>query len=80
VFNCGSLDISDPERFRFKKEELATTNLSVGCYLIVHPKGTLMWDVGAVPDSALKPGEKSALEGYATITETLKSAAGEDRL
>ena len=73
VFNCGSLDISDPERFRFKKEELATTNLSVGCFLIVHPKGTLMWDVGAVPDSALKPGEKSALEGYATITETLKS-------
>ncbi len=73
VFNCGSLDISDPERFRFKKEELATTNLSVGCYLIVHPKGTLMWDVGAVPDSALKPGAKSALEGYATITETLKS-------
>src|SRR5271163_2059665 len=73
VFNCGSLDISDPERFRFKKEELATTNLSVPCFLIVHPKGTLMWDVGAVPDSALKPGEKSALEGYATITETLKS-------
>ena len=73
VFNCGSLDISDPERFRFKKEELVTTNLSVACFLIVHPKGTLMWDVGAVPDSALKPGEKSALEGYATITETLKS-------
>jgi len=73
VFNCGSLDISDPERFRFKKEELATTNLSVGCYLIVHPKGTLMWDVGAVPDAVLKPGQKSALEGYATITETLES-------
>ncbi len=73
VFNCGSLDISDPERFRFTKQELATTNLSVGCYLIVHPKGTLMWDVGAVPDSALKPGEKSALEGYATITQTLRS-------
>src|SRR3984957_7366062 len=72
VFNCGSLDISDPERFRFKKEELATTNLSVGCFLIVHPKGTLMWDVGAVPDSALKPGQKSALEGYSPITEALK--------
>jgi hypothetical protein len=71
VFDCGSLNISDPERFRFKKEELATTEMSVACFLIVHPKGTLMWDVGAVPDSALKPGEKSALEGYATITETL---------
>jgi glyoxylase-like metal-dependent hydrolase (beta-lactamase superfamily II) len=73
VFNCGSLDISDPERFRFKREELATTNMSVACFLIVHPKGTLMWDVGAVPDSALKPGQKSATEGYATITETLAS-------
>src|SRR5580658_7579150 len=73
VFDCGSLNISDPERFRFKKEELATTNLSVACFLIVHPKGTLMWDVGAVPDSALQPGQPSALEGYATITETLKS-------
>ncbi len=73
VFNCGSLDISDPERFRFHKAELATTNMSVACFLIAHPKGTLMWDVGAVPDSALKPGEKSATEGYATITETLQS-------
>ena len=73
VFNCGSLDISDPERFRFHKAELATTNMSVACFLIVHPKGTLMWDVGAVADSALKPGEKSATEGYATITETLQS-------
>ena len=73
VFDCGSLNISDPERFRFKKEELATTNLSVACFLIAHPKGTLMWDVGAVPDSALKPGEKSVTEGYATITETLRS-------
>jgi len=73
VFNCGSLDISDPERFRFRKEELATTNMSVACFLIAHPKGTLMWDVGAVPDSALKPGAKSATEGYATITKTLKS-------
>jgi len=73
VFNCGSLDISDPERFRLKKEELATTNMSVACFLIAHPKGTLMWDVGAVPDRALKPGAPSATEGYATITQTLSS-------
>jgi N-acyl homoserine lactone hydrolase len=73
VFDCGSLNISDPERFRFKKEELATTNMSVACFLIVHPKGMLMWDVGAVPDSALKPGAPSVTEGYATITETLRS-------
>jgi N-acyl homoserine lactone hydrolase len=42
-------------RFQLKKEEASTTDLSVACYLIVHPKGTLMWDTGAVPDSAWKP-------------------------
>jgi N-acyl homoserine lactone hydrolase len=79
VFDCGSLDISDPERFRLTKEELATTNMSVGCYLIAHPKGNLMWDVGVIPDGALQPGASSAKQGYATITKPLKpqlAAAG----
>jgi glyoxylase-like metal-dependent hydrolase (beta-lactamase superfamily II) len=26
----------------------------VTCYLVVHPRGTLMWDVGLTPDAALK--------------------------
>ena len=42
-------------RFQLKKEEVSTTDPSVACYLVVHPKGTLMWDTGAVPDSAWKP-------------------------
>jgi glyoxylase-like metal-dependent hydrolase (beta-lactamase superfamily II) len=42
-------------RFQLKKEEVSTTDLSVACYLIVHPKGTMIWDTGAVPDSAWKP-------------------------
>src|SRR5262249_40014380 len=42
--------VDDPSRFDFKKEELKTLDLSVGCYLIVHPKGTMIWDTGAVPD------------------------------
>ena len=42
-------------RFQLKKEEVATTDLSVACFLIVHPKGTLIWDTGAVPDAAWKP-------------------------
>jgi N-acyl homoserine lactone hydrolase len=50
VIDCGRLKVDDPSRFDFKKEELATLDLSIGCFLIVHPKGTLMWDTGAVPD------------------------------
>jgi len=49
VFDCGTLK-ADPARFRLKPEEVATTNLSVPCFLVVHPRGKLMWDPGAVPD------------------------------
>jgi N-acyl homoserine lactone hydrolase len=54
VFDCGTLK-ADPARFRLKPEELATTNLSVPCFLVVHPRGKLMWDPGAVPDSDWTP-------------------------
>ena len=55
VFDCGTLHIADIGRFRLKKEEVATTDLSVACFLVAHPKGTLMWDPGAVPDAAWEP-------------------------
>ena len=42
-------------RYRLKPEEVATTRMSVACFLVAHPKGTLMWDAGAVPDAAWKP-------------------------
>jgi N-acyl homoserine lactone hydrolase len=54
VFDCGKLDGGDPARFSLKREEMAVADMSVACYLVVHPRGTLMWDVGAVPDSDIK--------------------------
>ena len=55
VIDCGTLHIADMGRFQLRKEEVATTDLSVACFLVVHPKGTLIWDTGAVPDAAWKP-------------------------
>jgi N-acyl homoserine lactone hydrolase len=55
VFDCGTLHIADLGRFQLKKEEVATSDLSVACFLIAHPKGTLIWDTGAVPDTAWRP-------------------------
>lgn len=55
VLDCGTLRVTDPVRFQLTREELAELDLSVPCFLIVHPKGTLMWDVGAVPDAAWTP-------------------------
>jgi glyoxylase-like metal-dependent hydrolase (beta-lactamase superfamily II) len=54
VFDCGTLK-ADPARFRLKPEEVATTDLSVPCFLVVHPRGRLIWDPGAVPDSDWTP-------------------------
>jgi N-acyl homoserine lactone hydrolase len=52
VFDCGTLHIADTGRFRLKKEEVPTSDLSVACFLVAHPRGTLIWDTGAVPDTA----------------------------
>lgn len=54
VFDGGVLD-SDPARYRLTKEDVGTTQLSVAAYLIVHPKGVLLWDSGAVPDESWSP-------------------------
>ena len=41
VFDCGNLKI-DPTPYGFTKNQLATTDMSVPCFLIAHPKGTLI--------------------------------------
>jgi glyoxylase-like metal-dependent hydrolase (beta-lactamase superfamily II) len=77
VFDCGVIKGLDPGLFNFKKEELAETELAVPCYLIVHPKGTLMWDVGVIPDSAFKDDGEPVTQGPSTVTRTLKSQLAE---
>jgi N-acyl homoserine lactone hydrolase len=73
VFDNGVIKGIDPARFLFKKEELATTEMVVASYLIVHPKGTLMWDCGAIPDAELKADSSPVTKGLFTATRTLKS-------
>lgn len=55
VIDCGTLDSADMSRYHLTERDVPTTKLSVSCYLVAHPKGLLMWDVGAVPDSAWTP-------------------------
>jgi glyoxylase-like metal-dependent hydrolase (beta-lactamase superfamily II) len=63
---------SDPTRYHLTAADVAETSLSVAAYLIVHPRGVLLWDTGAVPD-----GERiSADEG---VDQRLVLANGEDR-
>jgi len=62
VFDCGTLERADISRFQLKTEEVATIRMSVACFLVVHPAGTLMWDVGAVPDTAWQPTGSAVLQ------------------
>src|SRR5258705_9039581 len=73
VLDCGRLDIPDVTPYQLKKEDMATTVMSVPCFLVAHPKGTLMWDVGAVPDSAIPAGGTGRLRGYGTSAKPLKA-------
>ena len=74
VFDCGVLKIADPmPLFGLKKEEVAATDLADAAYLIVHPRGTLMWEAGLVPDSAI--GGAGARPG--APTKRLKDALAE---
>ena len=54
VFDGGILE-SDPARYQLTKEDVGETRLSIAAYLIVHPKGLLMWDAAAVPDAEWTP-------------------------
>ncbi|HYR86896.1 MAG TPA: N-acyl homoserine lactonase family protein [Terriglobia bacterium] len=68
VFDCGSLNIPDTSPYQLKKEELATTYMSVACFLVAHPRGTMIWDAGAVPETAFKPGGGPGTLRYATAS------------
>ena len=57
LLDCGDIKPMDPNLFGLKKEEIAgDASFVTPCYLIVHPKGTLIWDVGQVPDAQI-PGD-----------------------
>ena len=81
VFDNGMIQGLDPAAFHLKKEEIATADMVVCSYLIVHPKGAIMWDTGAIPDAEFKAGAGPVTQGRFSAARTLKSqlaAAGYD--
>ena len=54
VFDGGVLE-SDPARYRLTREDVSATQLSIAAFLVVHPRGVLLWDTAAVPDGEWTP-------------------------
>jgi glyoxylase-like metal-dependent hydrolase (beta-lactamase superfamily II) len=74
VFDCGFFLERDnaPAAYHLTRAQVADTRMSVPCFLIAHPKGTMIWDVGVIPDARI--GETI---GGATATRTLTSQMAE---
>jgi N-acyl homoserine lactone hydrolase len=70
ILDCGDITGVGEAAFGFKPGQLADSRMVTPCYLIVHPRGTLMWDTGEIPDADFKaPGPTK--QGAFTITRPL---------
>jgi len=82
VLDCGTLIYNNPETYNLTRQEVKNTNMSVACYLVVHPRGVLLFDTG-LPDAAVgRPFNESPMSGgpnppstayFMLVTRTLKS-------
>jgi len=56
VLDCGIITPTSVEAHGLKPSEMADTKMVTPWFLIAHPRGTLMWDAGEIPDSAFQNG------------------------
>jgi N-acyl homoserine lactone hydrolase len=73
VFDCGRLKSGNPAPLL--ERGVKTTDMSVEAFLIVHPRGTLLWDAGVIPDELVKP--EGTVEARATVHTTIKGQLAE---
>jgi glyoxylase-like metal-dependent hydrolase (beta-lactamase superfamily II) len=86
VLDCGLINVNRAgvERYNVTPEEVGETRFVVPCFLIAHPRGTLMWDLGIVPDDTVEArarGEQgnptATTEAVAPVKRTLASQLAE---
>jgi glyoxylase-like metal-dependent hydrolase (beta-lactamase superfamily II) len=67
VFDCGTLVYNKPEDYNLTRDEVKDSNMGVTCYLVVHPKGMLLYDTGLNDRLVGRPLYENVLEGYGQI-------------
>ena len=80
VFDCGMLtpNREGVERYHITLAEAGETRMPVPCFLVAHPRGTLLWDTGVIPDEIVEAQPQGARANVnptvaAVVTRTLKS-------
>lgn len=67
VLDCGQLVFNKPEAYNLTREEVIDTNMPVTCYLVVHPKGILLYDTGLSDKLVGRPLYENVVHGYGQI-------------
>jgi len=70
VFENGAIKGLDPQLFHFTRAELKEVDFVGNSYLIVHPRGTLMFDSGQIPDDKFT-GTGPVVDGIMSATKPL---------
>ena len=71
VFENGFIRGLDTKLFNLAREEVKEPDFVNSSYLIVHPRGTLQFDAGGIPDSAFKGDGATVTEGVQSATKPL---------
>jgi N-acyl homoserine lactone hydrolase len=71
VFDNGAITGLDIKLFNFAPEEIREPDFVNVSYLVVHPKGTLQFDAGGIPDHDLKEDGVPVREGVLTASRRL---------
>ena len=71
VLDCGIITPPNVDNYGLKVSEVADTRMVTPCFLIAHPRGTLMWDTGEISDSAFKDGVSPQKLNNYTVTRPL---------
>jgi glyoxylase-like metal-dependent hydrolase (beta-lactamase superfamily II) len=71
VLDCGRITGVSGDSLGFKPGELANADMITPCYLIAHPRGSMIWDTGEIPDSAFQNGVSPAKQGAFTADRPL---------
>jgi glyoxylase-like metal-dependent hydrolase (beta-lactamase superfamily II) len=86
IFDCGTIIFNYPELYNLTRQEVNNTNFSVSCYLVVHPRGTLLFDTGlpdrwigrSLPNTTLGGKPPFPSEAYfGIVTKTLRNQLAE---
>jgi N-acyl homoserine lactone hydrolase len=73
VIDCGTLIFNRPEDYNLTREEVADTNMPVPCFLVIHPKGLLLFDTGLSDRLVGRPVYENVVFGYGQVKfNTLK--------